>query len=90
MAGGGGRWVEGTSGTWLRGVRGLVLRVRPTDPEGSPRGGPWTWEVTEAVGRGAERGLGRGGAETREAAMARAEAAAAAHARWPCARSGGW
>ena len=85
-----GDWVQGTSGTWLRALHGLLLRVRPPGPGGPPLGGPWTWEVAEATGRGAEHGVGRGGADTREAAMARAEAVARAHARWRPRARWGW
>ena len=81
-------WVQGASGTWMCGAHGLLLRVRP-GPDNSPLDGLWTWEVKEVTGRAAEHGIGRGGAETREAAMARAEAAARAHTKGSRLK-GGW
>jgi hypothetical protein len=80
-------WVQGASGAWLRALHGLLLRVKPA-PDDAPLDGLWTWEVVEAAGRGEEHGIERGGAESRDTAMTRAEAAARARAKWPRARRG--
>ena len=70
-------WTRGAADAWQRTLHGLVLRVWP-DPDDDEE--PWTWEVLQPADGdpAAEYEIGLGGAETREAAMARAEAAARA------------
>jgi hypothetical protein len=78
----GGGWVQDTMGDWTRELHGLDLRVMPGSGDADE---PWTWEVLEPAGGGSMAGyeIGQGRAETRDAAMARAEAAARAYHQQP-------
>jgi hypothetical protein len=69
-------------GDWTRKLHGLDLRVMPDSGDSDE---PWAWEVLEPVGDSpvAEYEIGLGKAETRDAAMARAEATARAYHQQP-------
>ena len=77
-----GGWAQDTMGDWTRKLHGLDLRVMP-GPDDSDE--PWTWEVLQPAdgNPAAEYEIGLGRAETRDAAMARAEAAARAYHQQP-------
>src|SRR5215212_4641785 len=64
-------WTQNATDAWTRPLHGLLLRVwpEPDDPDE-----PWTWEVLRVDDDDAtDYEIGLGGAETRGAAMARAE-----------------
>ena len=71
-------WARDAMGAWTRTLDGLQLRVMPVPDDAKEA---WMWEVLEPVGDdpAAEYEIGLGWAETRDAAMARAEAAAQAY-----------
>ena len=75
-------WTHDAADAWARTLHGLVLRVWP-DPDDDDE--PWTWGVLRPAGDdlAAEYEIGLGGAETRDAAVARAEAAARAYHQQP-------
>ena len=77
-----GGWAQDTMGDWTRELHGLDLRVMPGSGDADE---PWTREVLEPAGGSlmAEYEIGLGRAETRDAAMARAEAAARAYHQQP-------
>jgi hypothetical protein len=66
-------WTAEGEGVWSRTLNGLLLRVSP-DPHDPDE--PWMWEVLEVEDECTEYEVGLGGAASREAGMAAAEAAA--------------
>jgi hypothetical protein len=82
MAGEQNDWTQDDMEAWMRELHGLDLRVTP-DLDDSDE--PWMWEVLQPAddNPAAEYEIGLGGAETLEAAMARAEAAARAYHQEP-------
>jgi hypothetical protein len=62
-------WTRDAMGAWTRTLGGLLLRAW-RDPDGSDE--PWTWEVLRVTDV-ADYEIGLGGAETRGAALVRAE-----------------
>jgi hypothetical protein len=71
-------WTQDKTCAWTRTLYGLLLRVT-ADP--GDAGEPWTWEVVLEEDMGTEYEVDLGGAVTREAAMAAAEAMAQEIAR---------
>jgi hypothetical protein len=71
-------WIRDALGAWTRTLHPLLLRVW-SDPDESDE--PWTWEMLlEDADDAAEYEIGLGGAESRDTAIAQAEAAARAYA----------
>ena len=71
-------WPQNEACAWTRTLCGLLLRAT-ADP--GDAGEPWTWEVVIEEDMGTEYEVDLGGAVTREAAMAAAEAIAQEIAR---------